>query len=388
MTRRPLLSIEKFHAFKFLTFSDTEIEIVKQVLAQFDPQQAKVVRRQIANLKRSNVPFDNLIERIIKINELGKDSSSLLSFQLRYGDEVGLEMFDAKNSRCKVTRHRLEEKVGLLEADRILKSRGASLANYVQRHGQDIGEQKWFEYCIKRAAAYKRRHEEGYQFARYTKSYFIQLYGEDEGIQRWEKREEKRRYKNSKQRYIDEYGEELGSQICRQIKTTVSKECFRSRYGVEQGEIEYEKFMDKQARSRTYSFQSKSSLNFFSMMVDLLDLNPDDCKFGSGREKIFYLNSEERLLLPQRVVLVDFTKGNKIIEYNGDQVHANPMYYRADDRPHPWDKSITSSDIWHKDAMRNLIITNRGYSVLVIWERETFENPDEILARCKQFLED
>jgi very-short-patch-repair endonuclease len=303
---------------------------------------------------------------------------------LRYGDETATRMFALKNEKCSITRAKLEAKFGVNNADQIIRSRGASLSNYVKRHGEEIGTQKWATYLAKRAAAYARRHEEGYEFARYTEDYYIGLYGEERGKEVFADRIRKQRYKVSRQRYIDEYGIGLGEDICRRVKTNTSRSAFIERYGETEGLARFNACVDKREQSRTYSHSSRAADSFFSLLVEILGLDRNECAFGEGAEKFFFLTEEERHVLPQRVIAVDFVLGHKVIEYHGDMVHANPRLCSADDRPHPWDKELTAQEIWDRDHARHQILRGRGYDVLVVWEDEAIQ-PDTFEI-CKTFL--
>jgi hypothetical protein len=387
MTGRPPKPLTEIAVFKNLDFSIFEIKIVESILEDYSAEDAKNIRKIIAKLKTYDVPLHDLKSRLEKIAMLGRDSSSLLSLQLRYGDDEGQRLFHDKNARCAVTRASLEERLGKEATDKILSGRGASLKNYTARHGEVEGKQRWDDYCRKRSAAYAQKHRDGYQFARYTLNYYIDSYGNEKGHQVYSSRKAKKSYKSSRQRYIDEFGEELGTEICRRKKTTVSKQSFIERYGEKAGLVKYENYLDKNAKNRSYSYQSKAATSFFTIMVETLGLDPDKCRFGLGREKIIYLTPEERVLLPQRIMALDFLMNKKVIEYNGDCVHANPRDFQANDTPHPWDKKITAAQMWQRDALKDAILRDRGYNVLVLWESDATKNIDKTMLICKKYLE-
>jgi very-short-patch-repair endonuclease len=73
----------------------------------------------------------------------------------------------------------------------------------------------------------------------------------------------------------------------------------------------------------------------------------------------------------------------KIIEFNGDYWHCNPEQY--DKNYFNVFKQMFAYEIWNEDHEKiNLI---EGYEVLVIWEHEFLNSPEEILKKCKKFLE-
>lgn len=91
--------------------------------------------------------------------------------------------------------------------------------------------------------------------------------------------------------------------------------------------------------------------------------------------------------------MYDFTSVNrkKIIEYNGDQYHANPDIFNENDYPHPFRKNIKSKDIWLKDEIKIESANYLGYEVLVIWESEFndklgFDKKEKTIKKCIDFI--
>lgn len=79
----------------------------------------------------------------------------------------------------------------------------------------------------------------------------------------------------------------------------------------------------------------------------------------------------------------------KIIEYQGDQYHANPNRYKESDTPHPFRKNITSKDIWIKDEQKLNDAKFLGYDILYIWDSEyntNEEKKNDTIQRCLNFL--
>ena len=84
----------------------------------------------------------------------------------------------------------------------------------------------------------------------------------------------------------------------------------------------------------------------------------------------------------------DFTdlKNKKIIEYNGDDYHANPNKYKSYDFPNPFRKDLSAKEIWVKDNKKIQLANSNGFDVLVIWDSEYKKNKEEIINKCKNFL--
>lgn len=113
-------------------------------------------------------------------------------------------------------------------------------------------------------------------------------------------------------------------------------------------------------------------------------------KLLNGNYKFALNNSELVIRDNNKNYYYDFVDllNKRIIEYNGDQYHANPNKYTEDEYPHPYKKCIgfTSKDIWKYDAYKILIANNNGYDVLVIWDSEYKKNKQEITQKCINFL--
>ena len=83
----------------------------------------------------------------------------------------------------------------------------------------------------------------------------------------------------------------------------------------------------------------------------------------------------------------DIALNNKIIEYNGDYWHANPIKYSSlDNIKYPNNIIKTAKDVWEHDEEKLDFAKSLGYDVLVIWESEYKNNKKDIIEKCKAFL--
>ena len=80
---------------------------------------------------------------------------------------------------------------------------------------------------------------------------------------------------------------------------------------------------------------------------------------------------------------IDFSN-KRVIEFNGDFWHCNPIKYN-EDHDHKIMK-ITAKEIWYKDKLKNDWISNRGFEVLIIWESDYRNNPQQTLDKCIEFI--
>jgi len=76
----------------------------------------------------------------------------------------------------------------------------------------------------------------------------------------------------------------------------------------------------------------------------------------------------------------------KIIEYNGDLYHGNPLIYESEDTPNPFRKNITAKEMWVKDAEKIKIANEHGFDVLTIWDSEYRKDKNGTLQKCLDFL--
>lgn len=85
----------------------------------------------------------------------------------------------------------------------------------------------------------------------------------------------------------------------------------------------------------------------------------------------------------------DFVDRNKmkIIEFNGDCYHANPIKYNENDKPNPFRQNLTASDIWAKDKRKTEVAIENGFQLLTIWESEYKKNKELTIKKCLDFLE-
>lgn len=80
---------------------------------------------------------------------------------------------------------------------------------------------------------------------------------------------------------------------------------------------------------------------------------------------------------------VDFTN-KKIIEYNGDFWHCNPILYN--ENYFNVVKQKTAKEIWEYDKHKNQYIINKGYDLLVIWEYDFKHDRENTIQRCIDFI--
>ena len=246
-----------------------------------------------------------------------------------------------------------------------------SLDNLVRKYGEEKGQQLYEKRC--RQMRGKR-----------TLDYFVAKYGEEEGKRRHKEYHDKYIGFETLDWFINKYGEEKGREVydaaCKGKGLTLAT--FVRKYGEEIGRQKYEEYY----RNRYNQFgQSKVAMELFGKLLEN-DVVASHKVWCDGHPKEFgkYLHELDRYVFFD---FFDETTG-RIIEFNGDYWHANPLVYESDSIIHmPGKTTKLAKDIWQWDEARNKAIKSEfGYEVLVIWHNEWNENPDDVLNRCLEFL--
>lgn len=248
---------------------------------------------------------------------------------------------------------------------------GTSLTKFIKRHGEDEGLIRYNNFCEKLRG--KR-----------TLEYFINKYGNECGEQKYKEYHKKFKNYQTLDWFINKYGEEEGTlkyrNACKNKALTLDN--FIRLYGKELGEKKYFEYYE----NKYHSFeQSKPALDLFNTLIQNNSI---------AKHKIWFYNNPKEfgkyVHNLKRYVFFDFfdETTNKIIEFNGDYWHANPLIYQADSLIHMPNKTIqTACDIWDRDNVRYIEVQKEfGYEILIIWEKEWKENPDFIIDKCLNFL--
>ena len=377
--------------------------------------------------------IDSLAKRFSDIKSLGRDSSSLKSFKLKFGEEEGIKRY---NKKCRdsikgTTKDSYIEKYGYEDGIKKYKidRTGVSLEAMINRYGQELGNFKWNEYLER----YKKSHTlEGYiekygeidglkkfdeRKLKYKKSNslegYIEKYGEIEGLNIWKRLIDKRSKKLNKEYLINMYGEEKASEIFKVRFGHTSLSGFKKRYGETEGGVRYNQFIEnlrykssleylydnfekseadrrrenKRNKSNNTMFvnQSYNSSRYSLVSQDLfwmIDQNIEDnvkCFFYTKNREFYIYNKETK-----SVLVYDFRYNNKIIEFNGDYFHCNPKIY--DSLFYNNKKKMYSKEIWEFDKAKNDFAKKSGFHVLVVWQKDFVDDPLKTLNNCLNFL--
>ena len=371
----------KSKALQKLNLSQYQINMINTI--EFEESKRQWLISKIQQYIKNNYPLDILVTNYNKIILLGRDSSSIKSYITRFGESLGMTLFNKKVEDTVVTTDRLIKTFGEEIANQIRHKSSACIEVYIERHGEELGKYKWNEYLKNRRLAYQQKRHSGHVFPKYNLEYYKNLYGGEKGILVHTKKINSQRYKVSKEYYIEQYGPIEGPIRCRENKDHCSISYFIKKHGDLHGNVYYDAHKNKMktvASQKTYSYYSKMSYELFNsvkeIIPDLYHYGPNECKW------VVKPNN----LIDQALVCPDLFYKGKIVEFNGDVFHGNPFLFLTEDRPHPFNKTITVGQMQELDRKRYKYFNSLGYEVLVIWELEYNTNKTEVIQKCIQFL--
>ena len=155
----------------------------------------------------------------------------------------------------------------------------------------------------------------------------------------------------------------------KKIQVTNGIDFYVKKYGDQGKEMfnqRIRKWLDSDGNRKMVSNRSKKSLELFENL-------------GIGS----YGPNEKTVRGKMKVHRVDFLHDRRIIEYYGDYWHANPLFYSASQMI----RKKQALDIWNHDAKKIKDLEDNGYTVLIIWEHEYTQDPEQTTKKCKEFLQ-
>ena len=269
--------------------------------------------------------------RCVRLSKLPKRGVTLYRCLLINGKKAGVIQWNSYRQRQAYTNSQEYKDMTEEEFKEYNNARASTLKNFKKRYGECKGGELWENYCDRQ---------------KYTKSlqYYIEKYGNIKGVEEWDK---VNRFKsNSLDSYIEKYGDE--------------------------GVLKYTQYSENRTTNNVFS--SKISQDLFDDVCVSISLPVD--------MKIYYqrLNKEFGVFnnVLKKYTYFDFVIPDlKIcVEFNGDVFHANPEIYKSTDTPNPYDKSLTSEAIWLFDNIKNQELINRGYNIIIIWEKDYKNDKD------------
>lgn len=197
---------------------------------------------------------------------------------------------------------------GVEESEKICKSKAVTLEKMVERYGKNEG---------------KLRYDRWLEAAKQTRDNFILRHGVELGNRKWEEHIELERYLNSKQRLIDEFGEDVANEICHK-RYAITEEKMIEKYGEDKGKSKYSDWLRGVNFNRPNSgrVQSKSGREFFDKLygeLSKIGFSKDDVVFFDGDRQEYFVSIAGDGENKRHFYFLDFyVKSLKInVEYNG-----------------------------------------------------------------------
>lgn len=278
--------------------------------------------------------------------------------------------------------------IGDEEFDKIKKSKldNVSIESFIKRHGDVFGVQKFKEYSD------KQKFSNSYEYFKNTRNWsmeefneynasravtlenMIKKHGEIEGTIKFDAYREKQAYTVTLEYFIEKYGEIEGKAKYENMVFCMghSLDSYELRYG-DEGREKFESYMSNKSSNK--GFHSNMASTFFESVEKGLDIEYDI--YYAPKTKEFGKYNE----ILRKYTFFDFVipELKLCIEFNGDCFHANPNKYSADDNPSPYDKLITSKEIWEYDKLKNNELMKLGYDVVIVWEADYKINKEQII---------
>ena len=259
------------------------------------------------------------------------------------------------------------------------KSKAVTKENFIKRYGEEEGLKRWESYCERQSKTntleYKKE-KYGWtkeQFDEYnasravTKENLIKRHGKEEGLKKWDAYIERQKETKSFEYMCEKYGKDKAVEINGMKALTLDN--FVRKYGEEVGKIKYDEYI-------------KTNNDFYSNISQDL-FNNIDIIFAMKGYKTYYATKNTEYTVPYKksCICLDYyiEELKTCIEFNGTVFHADPRYYKEDDRPNPFDQSLTSKDVWDRDKERyDYLLKEHGIKTIVVWEEDYRNNFDVV----------
>ena len=284
---------------------------------------------------------ENLRDFYIKLLSFGKGITHNKMIFL-YGEidgNIRWELYRNKQAISNTYEYK-SKKFGITkdEFDEYNSNRACTLNNLIIRHGKVLGEQKCKNYCDRQS------------IAGCSLEYFVDLYGEELGT--------------SKYRELN-------------IKKILGIDTFIRKYGLETGTLKYEEYI-----TNAYSPYSKISQELFWAIEKKLIFRVDSY-FAEKNKEFGKMRIDTKTYYKYDYVI---PKLKLCIEFNGDIYHGNPTIYTPSDIPKYRGNKKTALELWERDTSKNKVIEDCGYVVLTIWETDFRKNPEDIINKCVEYI--
>jgi hypothetical protein len=197
----------------------------------------------------------------------------------------------------------------------------------------------------------------------------VKKYGEDIGLQKWEEYCEKQKITKSKEYVVGKYGINKWKDICAK-----KAQAHNPLYISEREGITLEEALNKITARRGTAYTSKLEFDFIKMLE--INFGPlDHTTYNKPFGKWDHENNQ--------YVIYDIKHKNCIIEFNGDYWHANPKFYSEKDLI----RNQPAYKIWQKDEHKKHLAEKFNLSVYTVWESDYLENKLETIKKVIEWIQ-
>ena len=242
-----------------------------------------------------------------------------------------------------------------------------------RKYGKEIGEQKWSEYCARQAETntFEYKHKKyGWtreQFDEYnksravTKTNLIKRHGKEIGEQKWSEYCARQIETKSWEYLVTQYGEKRAREINRSKAITL--ENMIRVHGEIDGPKRYRKWLS-QFSNREPQRWSKTSQSIFNTMRPIVEEAGYSCQYKTHGGEFAVVTHTGGYLLD--FYIPELKVG---IEYNGGCFHAEPRLYKDDEHCDPLRPTLTALEIRQYDLIRKQSIQDDlGITIYELWE--------------------
>jgi len=333
----------------------------------------------MASVKKAWIKKYGEEEGLKRWKELNRGKGTLKWYINKHGEVDGPIKYKEKNAKLGISERALrangktEEEI--LEIKSLHSKKSAqTLENMIKRYGKEEGEVRYRQYREKNRLTSNRRldywidkcngdvelaEKSLSNWQKRDLNWFVNKYGE-EGKAKYI--ECQRRKGRTKSQLVDKWGELKASEILESRRITHDK--MVSKYGKSKA--------DEILKSKITKFHGSSKIQkkFAMELFKELDSSKVTSFYGDPYTNSYMLNltKKERLILDQKIIVPDILINNKyIIEFDGTYWH-----------------SFTKE----KDKLKDVIYSNRGYTVIRVPESKYKKDKLTVLTDIKKRIED
>lgn len=185
------------------------------------------------------------------------------------------------------------------------------------------------------------------------------------------------------------YSEDESINMLKNRQTTFSLDKCITKYGEVDGRKRWADRQEKWQRNLLENGNMKCGYSKISQeLFDNILL-----EYVGNYDKIYYATLNKEYYISKKDIgffaydYVDIST-KKIIEFNGDVYHANPLKYSSEDYHHPFYKENgpMARETWNRDELKINLAKSEGFEVLVVWDSEYKQSKKETIKKCLNFL--